>query len=515
MNEKLNDAFNEISEAHISEAAKPKKRFHYIWYSAVAAVLALGILAGSLPKPDGPSLSVTEPSTAPWETSIPSTDSTGSTETVTPSTAPWDPPKPPPADPYYVNLAAAPQYPVMPQCPKLEDYPDYKTYSAARTAWQTFIRQHYSQPEGYADSLTNFFCRSTQEFLSQDSNSTYSPLNLYMALAMLAETAGGNSRQQLLDLFGLSSIEELRTQANHLWNAHYRADGVCRLQLANALWLDEAFSFRQSTVDKLAQDYYASTFHGDLGTESINQQLRQWINHQTGDLLKDQTQELSLPRDTALALVSTIWFTANWSNRFNENRNTDRLFHTGVKDISTQFMNDSQNGTYYRGSSFGAIRLHLEGSNGMWLILPDEGVSLQTVLQSNEYLQMTLHPEDWENKDKYYIHLSVPKFNISSNTDLIKGIQNMGITDIFNPAVSNFSPMIEDRQLVVTQMNHAARVSIDEDGVEAAAVTIIASAPTGSQPSSQEIDFILDRPFLFVISSQDNLPLFAGTVVEP
>ena len=31
----------------------------------------------------------------------------------------------------------------------------------------------------------------------------------------------------------------------------------------------------------------------------------------------------------------------------------------------------------------------------------------------------------------------------------------------------------------------------------------------------QEIDFILDRPFLFAITSQDGLPLFVGVVNQP
>ena len=33
-------------------------------------------------------------------------------------------------------------------------------------------------------------------------------------------------------------------------------------------------------------------------------------------------------------------------------------------------------------------------------------------------------------------------------------------------------------------------------------------------PPEEIIDFILDRPFLFVISN-DNIPLFAGVVNEP
>ena len=38
-------------------------------------------------------------------------------------------------------------------------------------------------------------------------NAAYSPVNVYMALAMLAELTDGASRQQILDLLGSDSLE--------------------------------------------------------------------------------------------------------------------------------------------------------------------------------------------------------------------------------------------------------------------------------------------------------------------
>ena len=34
-------------------------------------------------------------------------------------------------------------------------------------------------------------------------------------------------------------------------------------------------------------------------------------------------------------------------------------------------------------------------------------------------------------------------------------------------------------------------------------------------PAEDEIDFVLDRPFIFVLRSRDGLPLLAGVVNEP
>ena len=91
----------------------------------------------------------------------------------------------------------------------------------------------------------------------------------------------------------------------------------------------------------------------------------------------------------------------------------------------------------------------------------------------------------------------------------------MGVTDVFDDSISNFTPMTDTTRLLVSKINHAARIAIDEDGCIGAAFTVIESAPTGTPPNPNEIDFVLDRPFLFVVSSRDHLPLFAGIVNHP
>ena len=57
-------------------------------------------------------------------------------------------------------------------------------------------------------------------------------------------------------------------------------------------------------------------------------------------------------------------------------------------------------------------------------------------------------------------------------------------------------------------------VAIDEEGVTAAAYTVMMTCGA-ARPPEDEIDFTLDRPFLFLVTSQDNLPLFTGVVEQP
>ena len=152
----------------------------------------------------------------------------------------------------------------------------------------------------------------------------------------------------------------------------------------------------------------------------------------------------------------------------------------------------------------------------MKLLLPDEGVSAESLLEDGEAMDFILNRSDWENSNFLTVNLSLPKFDVSSDLDLTAGLKTLGVTDVFDAAVADFTPGIENSkgQIFLSQAEHAARAAIDEEGVTAAAYTAIAEAGA-AEPPDEEIDFTLDRPFVFAITSQDGLPLFIGVVNTP
>ena len=152
----------------------------------------------------------------------------------------------------------------------------------------------------------------------------------------------------------------------------------------------------------------------------------------------------------------------------------------------------------------------------MWFILPDEGISPEELLSDNAVMALVCHPEDWKDQKYLVIHGAYPKFDVSSQIDLCSGLKKLGITDVFHPKMSDFTPMTEDvKHLFVGEAKHGARVKIDEAGVIAAAYTEMQVWLGAPLPPKDEIDFIVDRPFLFVITSKDSLPLFVGIVHQP
>lgn len=482
-----------------ADALPKKKPTRPYWYAAVAAILALAIALPIVLN------GLRKPADLPHIDSKPTAPPNWIDETV------------PIGGPALVPLSMVePRYPEMMAFPNYDDYPNWDAYNVDYSAWQRNQKKQYNQPKGYANSLTNFFQASIAQFLQGEGNPTYSPVNVYLAMAMLAETAHGNSRWQILNLFGLDNIQQLREQASYVWNAHYSDDKRTTLKLANSLWLDDAYAFKQATADRLAETYYASSFSGDLGTDETNQKLQAWLNQNTAGLLQEQAKKVELDPESVFALASTIYFSAAWENEFSEGQTWKDSFHSPQGDRTVPFMHKTlRQYTCYRGENFSAISLRLSGNNDMWFILPDEGHTVAEILKSDEYLKLTMNPDAWENKARYIINLSLPKFDVADQKDLIAGMKAMGITDVFDFRVSDFTSITDTTDLYVGKIDHAARVSIDETGCFGTAFTVI-DVPRGSEPTPMEtINFVLDRPFLFVVSSRDNLPLFAGVVNEP
>ena len=345
-------------------------------------------------------------------------------------------------------------------------------------------------------------------------NRVYSPLNIYMALGMLAEITDGESREQVLALLGSDNIEALRAEVKAIWESEYRDDELLTVLPAASVWLRDGEDYKQDALKHLAEDFYASAFSGPMGDESYNRALRDWVNERTNHLLEEQAEGLKMSSDTVIALLTTLYFKGAWSDEFSESATESETFHAEAGDKEADFMRGTRTMYYYRGERFGAVYLSMNGPAGMWLILPDEGTSLQELIDSGEAAAFLSGRSDWD-REKYIVHLSLPKFDVSVDMSLIDALQAMGVKDVFDPNASDFSPL-SDKQLMVSDAEHAARVIIDEKGCEAAAFTaiMVAEGAEWNPEEPPEMDFVLDRPFLFAVTGRDSV-LFLGAISDP
>lgn len=469
MNEKVAKALSYVDEKYVSAAAKKKKKKARYFISAIAAALALVLLFN-----------------------LPSTPMAISANAV--------------------SIASESR---QMQRPDLDDYKDRDQWQADRNKWEAEQKFISSTTRDAVDTLAPFFITGSEQFLSTtgSENALWSPINAYIGLSMMTELTDGASRQQILDLFGVRDIDALRQQVGAVWESTYNDNGHEISTLANSLWLEEGLNYNQDTMDNLAYYYYASVYRGDLGSQKINNAIGAWLNNNTGGLLKNATKNINLSPDTILALYSTIYFQAKWQDQFNQANNTNDVFHTPDGDKTATFMNKKlAQMNYYYGDKFSAVALSLKNGSRMWFILPDEGYTTADILADGQYIQLVLQ-QNWENTKWMKVNLSVPKFDANSTINLKDGLQEMGVTDVFSELTSNFHEITGDVPIYLTAANQSVRVQIDEEGVKAAAYIEFPGA-TSPMPPEEIIDFILDRPFLFAITTE-SVPLFMGTVNNP
>ena len=379
---------------------------------------------------------------------------------------------------------------------------------------------------GYFDSeesIDDYVKKTVGAFLAdvgENENRVYSPLNVYFGLAMLAEVTEGETRAQILDLLSVSDIEALREQVFNLWNANYFDDGTAASILANSLWLSNQYEYDPETLDTLAEKYFASSFSGEPGSEEYDAKLHEWLNEQTGGLLEDTVNGVKLDPGTVLALASTIYYYVGWQAEFSEENNTEDIFHGAGGDSTVTFMHDTmENEYYYWSENFSATRKRLVECGYMYFILPDEGVTVNELLKDDNVLDFIVGDDlwnihTWENKKNIIVNISLPKFDVSSELELSDILPALGVTDCFNPLLSDFTPLTDSGDPVfVNSIEHGARVKIDENGIEASALHVeVDHGCPDPLDEFIEVDFTLDRPFIFLVTGMDGNLLFTGVV---
>ena len=111
------------------------------------------------------------------------------------------------------------------------------------------------------------------------------------------------------------------------------------------------------------------------------------------------------------------------------------------------------------------------------------------------------------------VQWSVPKFDVGSDLDLKSTLAGLGIASVLDPEAAAFSPLTDTDPVWLNQAKQIARVKVDEQGIEAAAVTLLGASGAGGPPEDPQICVMdLDRPFLFVIRSNNDVNLFVGVV---
>ncbi len=371
--------------------------------------------------------------------------------------------------------------------------------------------------EGYRDALKAFCTRAAREGLGQEGteNEIISPVSLYFATAALAGTAEGKTRDELLQVLGMEEAM-IGAETEKLLHNMNIDDSMGRLQAAGSLWLADAFAaaIDAEAAKAFADRYGMELWRADFAAASAAKQLAAWVREHTNGNLGD-AEAFQMDPQTALMLLNTVYYKDEWLDRFNAEKTEADTFHNADgSETECDFLNAPygiHGFSRYENGSVGATVSSLQLKHGvMTFILPDEGCTPYDLL-ADEAALAAIVSGDCEGGVGEVVW-QIPKFDYAADTDLAAALRAMGVTAAFDPQQADFSALLNaesEMPLWVDGVRQQARISVNEDGVEAAAYTRIEYA--GSPMPTGRADMILDRPFLYYISAEGGM-LFAGIV---
>lgn len=489
--EDIAKALTSVSEKYVEESRPAARRSRrWVWAVTAAAMIFAAVFGGyfgirALINKGDEKTAVVDP------TAVPITEPTAF-QSELPTDVPY---VKPPTGAAPVLLAGA-EHPVTP---------------GQKSGYFTFVNDLRKDGKfGAGKNLAEFYGSIQRELLSGGKNAVCSPYNIYMALAMLAEITEGSTRAQILNLLCADSIEDIRRQYSNLFDANYRYSEDIAVTLPDAsIWLRDGYIYNADAIETLRDTYRASAGSGTMGDPAYDAMIEEWLNEATGNLLKESAHEAAKTDPMQiLKLISTLYFKAQWKFKFNENAFYTDVFHGADGDREIEFMSGFAE-VGWRFDNYTLAAKKLADGSVMWFALPDEGVSLESLIESGEPLMRILSGEA-SLDEEHRVYLNMPKLDVQSYFSLEDSLKRLGVTDCFNSALANFSPLTDD-SLWVSEVTHASRLIADGDGVEAAAFTVI-DVMAGGIPSEPDTTVTLDRPFMFLLMSADNTPLFTGTV---
>ena len=355
----------------------------------------------------------------------------------------------------------------------------------------------------------------TAKLIDGSKNSNLSPISVYLALAMVAEGARGDTLTAMLQLLGSDSLEDLRAVCGAMLQALSVDTEDSSLALANSIWMGDqngTLAFNKEYLAVLADTYRAEASAVDFGKAETSQQIADWITEQTRGKIKISEDAMQFSPETIAVLINTIYLKDAWRDAFYEAATEAGTFFGPEGESTVEYMQRTDTGvTIVRGDGFMRYSLPLLRVGRMTFILPDEGVAFSNILGSPERIHALLHGGE-EMRAK--VNVKLPKFKFQDRFDLNDTLKALGMEIAFSDA-ADFSGM-GDFNAQISKVLQESYIGVDEQGVEAAAYTMVVMAKGAWMPEDlPQIDFFLTRPFLYAIEANDGTVLFIGSVTAP
>ncbi len=355
-------------------------------------------------------------------------------------------------------------------------------------------------------------------------NFAVSPVSVFMALSLAAESAADKTREEILSALDLS-YTELSSDFQYLYSALNReyVSGVVRL--SNSVWVNEGTQVRQDCLDSLAEKFFCSSYSADFAgdNQAANDAVRSFVKEQTNGRID---KDFQLSADTYFALINALYLKDCWSTSGNDLSFTEKDYTFTGEDGKTTTQKFLQGyykiGRVVEKENFTAFYTATNAGFTIQFLLPKEGYSVSDVF-TEENLAFVGQLENYngydaENKIRYETRCLFPEFRASFDQDIIQILRSFGIEKLFDPQACDLSSLMEKQNMengnaYCYSLQHVTELAVDKKGIEGAAVTVVAvGGESAEEYTTVQEDFIVDRPFGFILSDRYGTTLFSGAV---
>ncbi len=361
-----------------------------------------------------------------------------------------------------------------------------------------------------ANAFTFDFLKAAAAKEDAGTNIFVSPFSIQMALAMAASGAAGDTQSEMYGAIGFQSFshEDVSGFYHSLIPALQDVDNTTIFEIANSFWSRD-IQIKDSYSGDIRANFFAEVrpLAGDARQAAA--EINGWCSDKTHGMINKIVDEV--PSSTKVSLLNAIYFKGIWADKFSKDQNSEEKFtNWDGTTVRTSFMNRTFEDTrVYSDEYVQAMSLpYGNGAFSMTIIVPRNGVSPSKILSG-------LDAEKWAaylGGGRFYRTIfSMPKFEeeYAAEKLCIEILQDMGMKKAFGGA-ADFSAM-SPSPLCIDEIRHKAKIKVDEEGTEAAAVTYIGMRVTSVGPGAESFYFKVDRPFLYFISEKSTGEiLFAG-----
>lgn len=320
-------------------------------------------------------------------------------------------------------------------------------------------------------------------------NYMVSPLSVSLALGMTYNGADGTTATEFGNVLGYTDVAAANSFNQKLITSLTASDSGAKLDLAQAIWIQDDFPVEQDFVEANQTHYDAEVANLDFLSSNAVNIVNNWAYDHTNGKIEDFVERFDAR--TVLFLANALYFKGTWKYEFDPNDTNDAPFYAVNATEQTPMMYLNATVPYLANNRFSSILLPYKNDRyQMMVFLPNEDLTTKEIVSEFSVANLNAWLDTYSESE---LDINVPKFKMEYENELTDELVNLGLETAFSES-ADFSKINKDGALQISKVIHKTFIEVNEEGTEAAAVTGVQIVQTSARPS-----FVANRPFLYMI----------------